>query len=267
MHDLYIIAAGKGSRMGGSIPKALVPITDKPNLTTTLQQIGHKFFKVYVVTNEEAQGPWEEYFSELRDDFPELAENVVNLPIKSGRGDGHAVLAALQLSMFYSWPLADDIVVAWGDVFFPDAAIIDELLEKSMKVGVVPVVKEKDPYVTIKIIDDMTVTHAEFSKLGENNDEGYHDQSVFRFNRPTLGGCLDALNDILDRNGTYISPNGELSMLYVFHTIFNVEGGGIKAYETEYPTMSFNTVEEVAQIQQEIDQSWKNKFRNQSSSP
>ena len=49
--DLYIVAAGTGSRLAADVPKALVPIADEPCLTSTLQQIGHKFRRVFVVTN------------------------------------------------------------------------------------------------------------------------------------------------------------------------------------------------------------------------
>lgn len=301
MADLYIIAAGKGSRMGGSIPKALVPITDLPNLTTTLQQIGSKFTNVFVVTNTEIQTPWEEYFKNLEEQFPEIAKNVFNQPIYSGRGDGHAVMKALWESDPVYWPkerrpqdLSDDIVIAWGDVFFRDGRIIDELLAKPMAIGMVPVVKEENPYVALELDipfkqeyytintwgpgpaptthSQMGMEHqehgypimfAKFSKFGEieEGEVGYHDQSVFRFSREHLENTLDALDEVMDRNGKYISPNGELSLLYTFHYLANHQAP-VHAYETQYPTMSFNTVEEVAQIQQEIHQKWKAENRS-----
>src|SRR5688500_2416226 len=93
--DLYIVAAGNGSRLDAAVPKALFPITEDPCLTTTLQQIGHKFRKVFIVTNVLAQDQWQHYLSHLRTDYPELARFVVNLPICSGLGDGHATLHGL----------------------------------------------------------------------------------------------------------------------------------------------------------------------------
>jgi NDP-sugar pyrophosphorylase family protein len=290
--------------MGGTIPKALVPLTDKPNLTTTLQQIGSKFTNVFVVTNEEIQPPWEDYFVSLHREFPEISANVINLPIYSGRGDGHAVWRALiqaegnEVFEKRQEPLSDDIVIAWGDVFFPDGRIVDELLAKPMAIGIVPVVREDDPYVALELDIPHTTTnttyhpgygastykntyslfdeeqqkfgypilHAKFSKFGEiaDGEIGYHDQSVFRFNRTHLLETLDTLDEVMDRNGKYISPNGELSLLYTFHYLAN-HNAPVHAYETHYPTMSFNTVEEVAQIQQEIDRKWKTQVRNQSS--
>lgn len=268
MSDLYIIAAGKGSRMGGSIPKALVPLAGQPNLTTTLQQIGHKFDNVFVVTNVEVQEPWLKYFKNLRKEFPELADMVTNIPITSGRGDGHAVMEALRVAEWMEdndkVSLNDDIVIAWGDVFFPYGEIIDELLAAKIDMGVVPVVYEKNPYVSLRMGQGMQVHSADFSKFGETAENGYHDQSVFRFNRVKLHQTLQIMNAVLSKNQKYITSNGEMSLLHVFHFVSNTSQGPrpeIQAYETKYPTLSFNTVEEVAAIQQEINDKWQHKFR------
>lgn len=271
MSDLYIIAAGKGSRMGGSIPKALVPLAGQPNLTTTLQQIGHKFDNVFVVTNVEVQEPWKKYFKQLKKEFPELAEMVTNIPIYSGRGDGHAVMMGLGriCAMEHNLELSDDVVIAWGDVFFPDERIIDELLGFThINMGIIPVVEEERPYVGLHVERNGTVTHATFSKHGENTAGGSHDQSVFRFKRIPLLQSLHVMDAVLDKDGKYITPGNEMSLLHVFHYVANTTQGSrpeIVAYDTKYPTLSFNTVEEVAAIQQEIDEKWKHKFRNDQS--
>src|SRR5690242_3892914 len=93
--DLYIIAAGNGSRLKLGIPKALVPITDEPCLSSTLQQIGSKFRQVFIATNVRVSHQWQSYFMALEANYPELAELIINLPIESGLGDGHATLQAL----------------------------------------------------------------------------------------------------------------------------------------------------------------------------
>jgi bifunctional N-acetylglucosamine-1-phosphate-uridyltransferase/glucosamine-1-phosphate-acetyltransferase GlmU-like protein len=265
--DLYIIAAGKGSRMGGSIPKALVPITDKPNLTTTLQQIGYKFRKVFIVTNEQIHDQWSSYLLELAANYPMLYANVQHVPISSGRGDGHAVLEAL--TQTFGQNTSSDIVIAWGDVFFPQGEIIDVLLRPQLDWntwGVIPVVKEVRPYVTVCVDEASNVTHADFAKLGETNEIGYHDQSVFRFDRDRLNNALSTMHHVLDKNGKYITGNHEMSLLHVFHYAANTnKRSGIVFQQTQYPTLSFNTVEEVAKIQKEIDEKWKHKFRNDQS--
>lgn len=263
MADLLIIAAGNGSRMGGSLPKALVPITDEPNLTTTLKQIGNKFNRVFVVTNITIKKVWEEYFSNLKQTYPSLAENVINIPITSGRGDGHAVMSAISsINSLNTAPIATEIAVVWGDVFFPNEEIIDELFEHPLygKSGIVPVVMEQNPYVTIKTDFNNVITHADFSKLGETNAVGYHDQSIFRFNTHRLMSALTTVHLVLNKGGKYITMNGEMSLLYSFNYLY-ATGNGMHAQETKFPTMSFNTIEEVKAIQQEINETWN---RNQS---
>lgn len=253
--NLYIVAAGKGSRMGGNVPKALVPITDEPNLTTTLKQIGSKFQKVFVVTNVNIQDQWSKYFLDMAEpESEELLHNVVNVPIQSGLGDGHAVMSALQQTNDY---MNHEIVIAWGDVFFQHGQIIDELLAQPQNgVGTVPAVMKENPYVTLLSDDKLRIISADFSKHGESHPTGFHDQSVFRFHRYALRDALADLHNALWKNGRYITPGGELSLLYVFHYLYNKHKPAI-VYETNYPTLSFNTVEEVQAIQLEINEKWK----------
>jgi len=255
--DLYIIAAGNGSRMHANVPKALVPITDEPCLTTTLQQIGHRFRKVFVVTNALIQDQWISYFQRLCADYPELARPV-NLSIKSGLGDGHATLQGILAAEKTSEvPLCQDVVIAWGDVFFPKAEIIDELLSITPKgSGLLPAVRESNPYVSLLTDDRMRCVAADFSKHAEDHLTGLHDQSVFRFSLPSLRRSLHELHNALWKNGRYIAPSGELSLLYSFHQLYNSSAPAY-VYETEYPTLSFNTVEEVAAIQKQISKQWK----------
>lgn len=253
--DLYIVAAGKGSRMGGNVPKALIPITDEPNLTTTLKQIGHKFENVFIVTNIDIQDQWAEFFSDID---PALLANVTNLPIHSGLGDGHAIMQAFDSQALDKIGQNQDIVICWGDVFFQHGEIIDEMMIRQMgHGGIVPAVKENDPYVTLLTDEYMNIMSADFSKYGEHHPTGFHDQSVFRFHLRTLQKSLRALHNAFFKNGRYITQAGELSMLYAFHHLYNT-AYPVVVYETDYPTLSFNTKEEVASIQLEINTKWKN---------
>ena len=259
--DLYIVAAGNGSRMNAKLPKALVPITDEPCLTTTIQQIGHKFRKVFVITDIRAGEAWEGYFQHLEAELPELASCVVHLPIRSGLGDGHATLnGLLAAEQACNGKLSEDVVVAWGDVFFPKAQLIDELLAiVPAGSGLVPAVHENNPYVSLLVNDQMQCVSADFSKYEENCSSGFHDQSVFRFSRERLRASLQILHSALWKGRRYIAPNGELSLLYSFHQLYN-SGDPAYVYETKNPTLSFNTVEEVAEIQRGIGARWKHRL-------
>lgn len=262
--DLFIIAAGKGSRLGGNVPKALVPITNgEPNLTTTIKQIAHKFRNVFVVTNENIQDQWIEYFNSV-DKY--TFKNVRNIPIISGLGDGHAAIAGMKkvdslMSQIEqgTWKKSDEIVICWGDVFIQHATIVNELLSQfifATESGVIPAVKKENPYVTLLVDKSMKCLSADFSKLGENHQSGFHDQSIFKFKQNLLEDALANLHCSLWKNGRYATQSGELSLLFTFHYLYNI-GLGMKVYETDYPTLSFNTIEEVSLIQSEINEKWK----------
>jgi bifunctional N-acetylglucosamine-1-phosphate-uridyltransferase/glucosamine-1-phosphate-acetyltransferase GlmU-like protein len=262
MADLYIIAAGNGSRLNSATPKALIPITDEPCLTTTLQQIALKFRKVFVVTNVLVDNQWQLYFEHLLSKFPEFADQTLSLPIKSGLGDGHATLQGiLAAEKLEGDALSQDIVVAWGDVFIPHAEIIDELLAVTpICSGILPAVRENAPYVSLLVDENMRCISADFSKYGEKHTVGFHDQSVFRFDLPRLKAALTILHNALWKGGRYLTAAGELSLLYAFHLLYN-SGDPAYVYQTKYPTRSFNTVEEVVAIQLEISAGWRSKFR------
>src|SRR5271157_1176654 len=112
--DLYIIAAGNGSRMAVNVPKALVPIVEEPCLTTTLQQIGHKFRKVFIVANALVEGQWAVYIKSIEKEYPELTTNLHIVFINSGLGDGHATWKGLIESEEHMGedPVSSDIVIA-----------------------------------------------------------------------------------------------------------------------------------------------------------
>lgn len=214
--DLYIVAAGNGSRMNAKLPKALVPITDEPCLTSNLQQIGEKFRRVFIVTNVRASEAWQAYFAALDEKYPELANHILNLPIESGLGDGHATLHGLRAAE--AGAVAEDIVVAWGDVFFRHAEIIDELLTACPAgSGLLPAVHEDNPYVALLVNEHMQCVSADFAKYGESHKAGLHDQSVFRFRRHRL---MASLEEFITRSGKAdsISPR-VASCLFFIHSI------------------------------------------------
>lgn len=249
--DLYIIAAGNGSRINLSIPKALVPIADEPCLTTTLQRIGDQFSRVFVVTNTLAAHHWHDYFRSLQVSHRAIARRVINLPIQSGLGDGHATLQGL-LGAEERGEISDEVIVTWGDAFFPHGEIVDELLSTRLRgSGLLPAVLERDPYVSLSVNERMQCLSVDFSKHGEVNARGLHDQSIFRFVRSSLRTSLCSLHHCLWKNGRYITPGGELTFLYTIHQLYNA-GDPAYAYETQYPTLSFNTASEVSAIKDRL---------------
>lgn len=253
--NLYIIAAGKGSRMGGTLPKALVPINEnEPNITTILKQTAGKFNHRYVVINERVSNAWAQYIAD--NTATGFLDDVSFISIASGLGDGHAVLTALGQN---APELTKEVVIMWGDVFLQHSETIDEILSKHLSLttasGYIPSAMEQSPYVTLLTDAANKIISADFSKYGECHPSGWHDQSIFYFKRDVLVQALSSLHAALWKNGRYITPGGELSMLYAFHYLYNSDQAAV-VYETDYPTLSFNTPQEVASIQKEIQEKW-----------
>lgn len=253
MADLYIIAAGHGSRLGANVPKPLVEIDGEPCITRTLKILGKKFNKIFIVANDLAREHWNSY-SNCTYDNPKgnLPDNVHILYITSGLGDGHATFqglkAAKNVSNRCEFALSSDIVITWGDVFFAQPEIIDELLNQpNMFSGFIPAVHEQNPYVTLLVDENMFCLSADFSKYGENHPHGFHDQSVFRFDYIELWNALTELHRAFWKNGRYVTPGGELSLLHTFHYFYN-KNTPLLVYSTDYKTQSFNTLAELEAI-------------------
>lgn len=268
MADLYIIAAGKGSRLGANIPKALVEINSECCIDSTLRLIGNKFNKVFIVANELVRNTWEEHWQKVYNSPNRcLLMNMKMLYINSGLGDGHATLHGLWAAKKFIDELnvetdsvkttfferheyiSNDVVITWGDVYFSQPEIIDELLSHKLNdcSGIIPGVHEENPYVTLLTDDQMHCVSADFSKFGENHPTGLHDQSIFRFDRIKLWNSLHSLHNAFWKNGRYLTPGGELSLLHTFHELYN-SGKPMFVYQTDYATESFNTQQEVDQI-------------------
>ena len=240
--ELIIIAAGNGKRMGNiSIPKVLYPVNGIPNLKRILTAAEESgiFCGVQLVVKTSA----EQEFIDYLEKNPSVLDVDIT-PINSGFGDGHAILEALYQGPFVS----ENAIVIWGDVYIENSMLFKELASYQCYNIVVPVYKEESPYVTILADQDMNITGADFSKLGEKHFEGLHDQSVFMINKNAVFEALKVMHNVLWKNGRYISESKELNFLHVMHYLYNFDEPAT-CYVTEYPTKSFNTTDEVKRIE------------------
>lgn len=247
--ELIIIAAGNGKRMGNiSVPKVLYPVNGVPNLKRILDNAIESgvIHKVYIAVKDAAYDDFEKYLI----DNPFKISTVI-VPIQSGLGDGHAILNTLDQMVTFDKTI-DKAIVMWGDAYIEHSSIFNELckLDHETDPVLVPVVKEDNPYVTILIDDTMAVMSADFSKLGEKHLRGLHDQSIFMINKNVVLETLRTLHNVLWKNGRYISESRELNFLHAFHFMYNI-GRPARCYITEYPTKSFNSIDEVKQIEQQ----------------
>lgn len=246
---LYIIAAGIGSRMNSNVPKALLEVSPgTKNYLNTINEFYDGVDYINVVVNEQMRDVWaieQEYCANRY-------EKVRFIYIKSGKGDGHAVLRALVTSIYRD----EDVgIVCWGDAVFTNGAdLLKEMRAKNDAYfygGIIPAHKEENPYVNLLVDDNSNCIGVQFSKLAEitHGTIGFHDQCIFMF--ASLGKLYDALYD-LDRaysrvaysdDHGYRTANGELSLLLVFPFLYQ-QGDHFHVYETQFNVASFNTMQE-----------------------
>ena len=250
MKKIYIVAAGNNTRMDlpgypASYPKALMSINGISVIENTIRKIGKLFDSVIVVTSDKHAYFWDMFVLSIQETDPKLISNVVFHKIVSGLGDGHALLQSMEKFDNKN----SDITVCWGDVYFPDDHLVKEMLSFPMLNGVVPYHMEYAPYVALIANEDGTVGWAEFSKLGEINEAGCHDLSVFRFDGLKLYSALHHLHASLWKGDKYMTPNGELSTLFVLHYMSNT-GNPVEMYDSRFGTFGFNDAIEFKKIKE-----------------
>lgn len=236
---LFIVAAGVGSRMNSHLPKALFEINGIPNIQNTINLARDHFNHICIVANELAKDQWNKY----------KFDNVTFMYIKSGRGDGHAVLEALKL---YNGNQDESITICWGDLYFLDDSIFKILKSKSYSSGIIPVTFKINPYVTILHDSNYLATGVDSSKYGEIHGSGFQDNGIFSYKYSTLLKSLDALHHALNKNDKYITVSGELFLTHTLHYLYNI-GDPVCLHEVESVILSYNTQEELSEIKAYIE--------------
>lgn len=240
MKNLFIIAAGNSVRMGG-IPKALCEINNVPNLINTIKINYNLFDTIYVISNNENLY---KYVDSISNFIVDDLKKIVIFPIDSGKGCGDAILKTLLIqkqSILYN-----KNVICWGDTFFESSDIFNELLQSiNNDTLVVPVKEEDNPYVWFSYDKD-SLKSAFFSKKNQLTNRGYHDKSLFGFKSDNLLKYMLNFSKAIKREESYIT--NDYIFLDIVGYLYN-ENIKVKYYLTEYESYSYNTEEELKQIQ------------------
>ena len=263
-YDIMIVAAGNGSRMGAdSLPKVLISIDGRPNLWNTfdkLTEIEESIGNIYLVVSNRNSKIIQQYVDDYKADLKyftkkiKIINRVQLVEIESGQGDGHAVMKAA-----YHLPLSSFFFVVWGDAYFTSSNIFSDCINEYIRhegmgyAMYIPVINEKNPYVTFIVDERMECVAADFSKRGENHPSGFHDQCVFLCKRSTVCELLSVMHNAYLKNSRYVTDSGELTFLYLVHFLHNVSNPA-KALVTESPVLSYNTMGEVKQIEESLSE-------------
>ncbi len=219
-----IIAAGKQTRFTSDIPKALVKIKNTTLLDMNIENMKEYCDKIYVVCSFNN----EEYFDRYN-----------KIPIESGKGNGDAILKALDI-------IDNDYcncIIKWGDAYH-DKEIYKEINFNNKLV--IPVKYEENPYVQLYTDTENNIEKVTFSKYNEKITDGYHDLSIFYVNIGYIREYLIKFANKITINGNYVHKhNNELEFLDLFNDTDII--GKIQIINDDN-IFSFNTIEELNKI-------------------
>ena len=268
---LLIIAAGNSTRMG-SLPKAASLINGVPNLYNTVSKAYDIFSTIIVVSNEDNLQLYNEIISDFND-------KTFVISIESGYGCGHAVMESLnslsEKSITANGLCDSDIVICWGDAYFENSLLFEELISIPKEVMektnlLIPVIMEKDPYVDIRPMgtievnntEFITASHPCFKKRNETilGSSGFHDQSIFRINYGIIK-YLDMYHKSIYRKRDIMKRYiyGEMVFLDVINIMANYNNNACM-YLTQHHTLGFNDTGELKQINEQLKRYKNEKF-------
>ena len=226
----FIIAAGKQTRFGLDLPKALVDIDGVCLLDRNIKLLRTICDTVYVVCSSENI----KYFDETKYRLIE---------IESGYGSGDALYKAMNRFFFSK---GDQVVVCWGDVIL-NKNIVSKLDENTTS-AIIPCTFEERPYVRFEF--DKSKVSVYFSKYGDEIKPVYHDMSIFKFDAKNLKRALFSFVECrANPDNTYNGNNNEFELLEIFN---NGYPGELLVVDSANATKSFNTVEELNRYKMEV---------------
>lgn len=237
-----ILSAGQQTRFDSYLPKSLM----KYNLDNTVLDINIKTMskfcdQIYVVTNKENDNL-------LYNTIVNKYNNVTQISINSGLGDGHAVLESLKSIKFKN---NDKMFLVWGDSIQDDERLFVATQNAYNNMFTLPLRYEKNPYVQF-VVDYGIVRKVKFKKYNDNIEDGYHDYSLFLF-KPTLMLNVLTLHHKKywkEEEKKYIYRNNEL----VFLDVINEYQDKLFPYTVIIDTVgstsmnSYNTIDEYKKI-------------------
>lgn len=196
-----IPAAGKGSRLGMSVPKILVPITNKKTIWTILFDVFSPYVdEIHVVLAESAQ---EEFLSQLSKFEKEKTTTSVQ-PVPRGMGD--AIFGAYEY-----WSQSTQLVVVWGDQVNLSQSTVRSVVEacKPTRTLTLPLTSTESPYVQYDIADGRLTGVRQTREGALTDKEGLSDIGLFGLSVKDL---LPAWQSYL-KQGALGEATGEINFL------------------------------------------------------
>ena len=225
--NAIILAAGSQVRFDTQTPKGLMPINGVPIIELNIRILSDYVEAIFVVASNDNYSR----FKYLEERYAQVEV----IQIEAGGGTAVSLTRAKKEDI-----LVDDFVLLWSDALNCYHSILDDFYYVEEDTFVVPVVKEKDPYVQFIPNKDNSISKIKFKKLGEKTSKvGLHDLSVFYV---PMCHTLDIDNYYKEE----FKHDFNFLYLYKYYEQFK-EKSVIKEY-SGIKDMSFNTLEEYYRI-------------------
>jgi bifunctional UDP-N-acetylglucosamine pyrophosphorylase/glucosamine-1-phosphate N-acetyltransferase len=158
-----IPAAGKGSRLGLSVPKLLAPLTDTVTVWDVLRDVLEPYVdRLHVVVSPAALPLFESHLHKTNADLLRITCSIQREP--TGMGD--AVFSGLAW-----WQGFDDILVMWGDQIFVSPQTIGKAIELQRRTPppslTVPLCRLEEPYVDYVLDEKGLITRVLQTREGD----------------------------------------------------------------------------------------------------
>lgn len=250
---LVFVASGFSTRMGGN-PKGLSILNDTPVIINAIRNARPFFDSIYIVSNHMTKGAFNEALVKYN------CKDVNLRSIVTGKGDAESVLKSLHIIEEENNGAAVDVTFCWGDAFFPTNMVFQEIAEldiDTVESVLVACSVDENPYAYFDFytkdgnMNQMYIKKSYFFKKNGSVPMGMHDQCVFRCNSSKYLNCLARFRQKLgyDGNDYKLSVTNEMGLLYSFDFLDEIGIPALIKLVTPGNVFSFNTVEELNEIQ------------------
>ena len=184
MLSLIIPAAGTGSRMGQSVPKALTPFMGSTFLELQIRKFKQFTDQILVVISHDEL----ELFQEFRTKSGLEFEIVVQT---GGKGTYFAVTAAISKVKHRF------VLIAWADQIGVSASLISRLCSRILigdSPSVVPLFYTRNPYVKALLSESREIIGWKYLREGDTISEGFTDLGVFAFTTDHLQNSISNID-------------------------------------------------------------------------
>jgi CTP:molybdopterin cytidylyltransferase MocA len=192
---LIIPAAGKGTRLGSGLPKALTYVRGLPMLIQIIQKLSSQFDQVIIVTSNHEEVEFKREIEKfLR---KKVKDKIIIKHQQSPSGSLDAVISGMKGIEF------DAAVIVWADQIGVSKRTVNKVLRKTystQKSIVIPIIFDSFPYVWFRFkIFKMTLKRVGRSRDGDKSPLfGLADIGVFGLNSFAYNNLCAVSNNIIN---------------------------------------------------------------------